>query len=488
MLAGAGLLGAGLFLLGAAALLAVRTGGISAEARHLSARLVALVQERPWWLAWLLIAVVPAVCEELLFRGWVLAGLAGRRRSASRVWAAVGIQAAAFAAFHLLPERMPQTFVLGLVLGGLVAISGSLLPAVVCHLTHNSMPLVILWLAGDVPDLAAAVEAGTPGGSPGLPGWAVAAAGLRITPDDRGRPASVVESEDPVDKSRGPVVRVSVWPCVGIHFGPLHHHPVSLGLGDDGPRPLSSQFAMVGEDEERRDVSRRVVAPRQHGVVPELVVGHTGAENRARDVGGQIMEWRRNRHVLRVQSELLEIRLPVSVGRLPAQPVDQHAGQLAPLAVPETADLSRIDVVSGRIALEMPDEADGKLVAVVAVPLGVSAHRIVEILLVNDRQVFERESLDQVHGVQGVVVLPALLVRGVIREDADIRAIRRIDDVVRVGGGGIRCGERLVELPRDRLSQGRGDVTVSEPRDIALDREARHQREVIGGERVGLAR
>ena len=178
MLAGAGLLGAGLFLLGAAALLAVRTGGISAEARHLSARLVALVQERPWWLAWLLIAVVPAVCEELLFRGWVLAGLAGRRRSASRVWAAVGIQAAAFAAFHLLPERMPQTFVLGLVLGGLVAISGSLLPAVVCHLTHNSMPLVILWLAGDVPDLAAAVEAGTPGGSPGLPGWAVAAAGL----------------------------------------------------------------------------------------------------------------------------------------------------------------------------------------------------------------------------------------------------------------------------------------------------------------------
>ena len=176
VLLGAALVGAGLFLLGAAALLAVRSTGISAEARQLSARLVALIQGQPWWLAWTLVAAVPAVCEELLFRGWVLSGLRGRRNSTRRVWAAVGVQAAAFAVFHLLPERMPQTFVLGLVLGGLVVVTGSLLPAIACHLAHNSMPLVVLWLAGDVPDLAAAVEAGTPGGSAGLPGWVVAAA------------------------------------------------------------------------------------------------------------------------------------------------------------------------------------------------------------------------------------------------------------------------------------------------------------------------
>jgi hypothetical protein len=92
------------------------------------------------------------------------------------VWAAVGVQAAAFAVFHLLPERMPQTFLLGLVLGALVVVTHSLVPAVICHLAHNSVPLVVLRLAGDVPDLAAAVEAGTPGGSAGLPGWIVAAA------------------------------------------------------------------------------------------------------------------------------------------------------------------------------------------------------------------------------------------------------------------------------------------------------------------------
>lgn len=177
VLLGAALLGAGLFLTGAAALLAVRSAGISDEARQLSARLVALIQGRPWWMAWTLVAVVPAVCEELLFRGWVLAGLLGRQRNNRQaVGLAVGMQAAAFALFHLLPERMPQTFVLGLVLGTLVVVTRSLLPAIVCHLAHNSVPLGILWLAGDVPDLAAAVEAGSAGAGARLPGWLVAAA------------------------------------------------------------------------------------------------------------------------------------------------------------------------------------------------------------------------------------------------------------------------------------------------------------------------
>jgi sodium transport system permease protein len=175
-LVGAALVGVGVFLLGAAALLAVRASGSSEEARQLSARLVALIQQRPWWLAWTLVAVVPAVCEELLFRGWVLSGLLGRRRSAGRESAAIGIQAVAFAVFHLLPERMPQTFLLGLVLGTLVVVTRSLLPAIVCHLAHNSVPLVMVWLVRDVPDLAVAVESGTPGGSAGLPGWVVAAA------------------------------------------------------------------------------------------------------------------------------------------------------------------------------------------------------------------------------------------------------------------------------------------------------------------------
>ena len=176
LILGAALLGASLFVIGAAVLLQVRSAGLTDEARRLSARLIELITREPWWLGWSLVAVVPAVCEELLFRGWMLAGLLGRSHLPARVWAAVVVQAAAFALFHLLPERMPQTFVVGLVLGWLVVRTHSLLPAVICHLAHNSTPLAILALAGDVPGLGAAVEQGDTSTLAPLPGWGVAGA------------------------------------------------------------------------------------------------------------------------------------------------------------------------------------------------------------------------------------------------------------------------------------------------------------------------
>lgn len=96
----------------------------------------------------LLLGLGVGFAEELLFRGWLLAalrGAGGRRRCVT----AVVIQAAIFAAFHLLPERMPQTFLLGLVAGWMTVISGSLWPAIIAHLAHNAVPVVLLLAAGD---------------------------------------------------------------------------------------------------------------------------------------------------------------------------------------------------------------------------------------------------------------------------------------------------------------------------------------------------
>jgi ABC-type amino acid transport substrate-binding protein len=164
-LAGAAVAGAGLFVLGAAALLAVRGTNLSAESQQLSARLVALIRGQPLWLSWLLIALLPAVCEELFFRGWVQSAFTGRVGSRGRLAVAIVAQAALFAVFHLLPERMPQTFVLGVMLGWITAATGSLWPAVACHAAHNSMPLVLSAAVGTV---------STP--TRGLPGWAIPAA------------------------------------------------------------------------------------------------------------------------------------------------------------------------------------------------------------------------------------------------------------------------------------------------------------------------
>jgi sodium transport system permease protein len=167
------LTGAGLFILGAAATLAVRGTHLSPAARDLAARIMELLLDRPWWLSGLLIAVVPAICEELFFRGWVLAAFAGERPGRRRAVAAVLLQAAAFAAFHLLPERMPQTFLLGAVLGWMTLVTGSLVPAVLAHLAHNAVPLVLVALAteGHGQRLAA-------GDTTTLPGWLLPVAAM----------------------------------------------------------------------------------------------------------------------------------------------------------------------------------------------------------------------------------------------------------------------------------------------------------------------
>jgi sodium transport system permease protein len=149
VVAGGLLAGAGLFIVAAAATLVLRGTHLSGAARDLAERIMELMLARPWWAGWLVVAVLPAVCEEIFFRGWLLSAFAGERPGQRRAVAAVLLQAAAFAAFHLLPERMPQTFILGIVLGWMTLVTGSLLPAMAAHLAHNSVPLVLVQLVAD---------------------------------------------------------------------------------------------------------------------------------------------------------------------------------------------------------------------------------------------------------------------------------------------------------------------------------------------------
>jgi hypothetical protein len=58
---------------------------------------------------------------------------------------------------------MPQTFVLGLLLGWLTLRSGSILPAILAHLVHNSVPLAVYALAVGGPSQPDATLAGLPG-------------------------------------------------------------------------------------------------------------------------------------------------------------------------------------------------------------------------------------------------------------------------------------------------------------------------------------
>jgi sodium transport system permease protein len=85
------------------------------------------------WPAYLLLALVPAVCKEVAFRGLILSGL--RRRFAP--WPAVLLSAFLFAAFHMNVFATAPLFVLGVVLGLLALASGSVWPGVVLHAGCN---------------------------------------------------------------------------------------------------------------------------------------------------------------------------------------------------------------------------------------------------------------------------------------------------------------------------------------------------------------
>ncbi|HEX5269426.1 MAG TPA: CPBP family intramembrane glutamic endopeptidase, partial [Gemmataceae bacterium] len=83
----------------------------------------------------LVFAVLPAVCEELAFRGFILTGLRRRFRTGT----AIVISSFLFAVAHMNVFQFLPTFVLGLVLGVLAVRGGSVLPGMAYHLIHNGL-------------------------------------------------------------------------------------------------------------------------------------------------------------------------------------------------------------------------------------------------------------------------------------------------------------------------------------------------------------
>ena len=92
-------------------------------------------------LAVTLLALVPAVCEELLFRGFLLGGLLG----AARKWTAILGSAAVFGVFHFFLFKFPVTALLGVVLAYLCWQSRSILPGIIAHLLHNGLGVLTVF-------------------------------------------------------------------------------------------------------------------------------------------------------------------------------------------------------------------------------------------------------------------------------------------------------------------------------------------------------
>jgi membrane protease YdiL (CAAX protease family) len=116
--------------------------------------------------ALLLLAVLPAVCEEAAFRGVIFTGL----RSTGSAAGAVAGSALLFGLFHISPYHAVPAAALGATLALAVLWSGSIVPAVAAHLATNAIAL----LASRFPERAEAY-ANVPAVGAGL---VVLAAGL----------------------------------------------------------------------------------------------------------------------------------------------------------------------------------------------------------------------------------------------------------------------------------------------------------------------
>ncbi len=87
------------------------------------------------------LAVVPAVCEEFAFRGFILSGLMRRNRKVS----AIVLSALLFGFLHVLLSLFQQLFnatLLGLILGLIAVKTDSLWPCIVFHASNNALAVL----------------------------------------------------------------------------------------------------------------------------------------------------------------------------------------------------------------------------------------------------------------------------------------------------------------------------------------------------------
>ncbi len=89
------------------------------------------------WQMVLLVGVVPAICEELAFRGFILSGF----RHVGHKWRAIVYSALFFGMTHAIFQQSLIASLLGVVLGLVAVQTGSLVPCVMFHMLHNSLAL-----------------------------------------------------------------------------------------------------------------------------------------------------------------------------------------------------------------------------------------------------------------------------------------------------------------------------------------------------------
>jgi uncharacterized protein len=93
------------------------------------------------------VAMVPAICEEILYRGFVLNLL----RRTKAIWTTILITGIIFGFYHLRLSQVIPLAVIGIFLGWITIKSGSLIPAMIAHFVNNAFSVLLVRLMPESP-------------------------------------------------------------------------------------------------------------------------------------------------------------------------------------------------------------------------------------------------------------------------------------------------------------------------------------------------
>ena len=103
-------------------------------------------KEIPLWMVVICLGVVPGICEECFFRGFLFNGLKQHLNAIGTIT----LSAVAFGLFHVVlaggaaPERILPSTLMGLLLGWIAWQSQSTIPSIIFHVVHNSTLLIVV--------------------------------------------------------------------------------------------------------------------------------------------------------------------------------------------------------------------------------------------------------------------------------------------------------------------------------------------------------
>ncbi|MFK8112352.1 MAG: ABC transporter permease subunit/CPBP intramembrane protease [Rubripirellula sp.] len=150
---------------------------ISEQAAAAMAPFAEHISSAPWLTVIFLMAVVPAICEELAFRGFIFGGLV-REKGRMR---AVLVTALLFGISHGVLQQSIAATIMGVLLGWVALRTGSVLPGILIHFTNNALSVSMERIASSQWEGASIFLTTSEAGPAYQPIWMVTSLGVAIT-------------------------------------------------------------------------------------------------------------------------------------------------------------------------------------------------------------------------------------------------------------------------------------------------------------------